>query len=215
MTVSSIQITFYLEHGFTIADIAKLFDCSRRTIERRMKDSGITIKGTYSNISDDELLRITHSIISRYPKVGEKVLDGMLRARDIKVQRQRIRDSLIAADPDSHRCRLLTALHRRQYSVECSNALWHVDGYHKLIRWRIVVHGGIDGYSRVVLNMRAATNNTAHTALNAFLYGVREYGIPSRVRTDKGDLYCRVHDMQSWDGTRQHYNWKKCTQPEN
>ena len=26
------------------------------------------------------------------------------------------------------------------------NSLWHIDGYHKLIRWRIVIHGVIDGY---------------------------------------------------------------------
>ena len=37
--------------------------------------------------------------------------------------------------------------------------MWHVDGYHKLIRWRIVVHGEIDGYSRVVGYLKAAVNN--------------------------------------------------------
>ena len=188
VAVSSEQMVFYLEHGFTVADIARIFTCSRRTIERRMKEAGLSVKGTYSCISDSELVSITQQIISRHPKVGEKMMDGMLKARSIKVQRQRIsyRDSLFAADPNSHRSRLLGALHRRTYSVEGSNALWHIDGYHKLIRWRIVIHGGIDGYSRVVLYLRAATNNRSDTALQAFLCGVQEYGLPSRVRTDKG-----------------------------
>ena len=29
------------------------------------------------------------------------------------------------------------------------NSLWHIDGYHKLIRWRVIIHGGIDGFSRL------------------------------------------------------------------
>ncbi|EPT00177.1 hypothetical protein FOMPIDRAFT_1123102, partial [Fomitopsis schrenkii] len=34
---------------------------------------------------------------------------------------------------------------RRVYHVPRPNHLWHIDGHHKLIRWGIVVHGGIDG----------------------------------------------------------------------
>ena len=61
------------------------------------------------------------------------------------------------------------------------NALWHVDGNHNW--WRIIVHGGIDGVSRVVTYLQAATHNTAPSA---FLKGVASYGLPSRVRTDRG-----------------------------
>ena len=28
----------------------------------------------------------------------------------------------------------------------------HLDGNHKLISWRIVIHGGIDGFSRAVVS---------------------------------------------------------------
>lgn len=186
VSVSVDQILFYIEHGFTIADIAKVFHCSRRTIERRMSDAGLTMRNTYSNISDEQLVEITRQILSMNPRIGAKVLDGMLRSRDIKVQRHRVRDCLLVADPSSHRIRLMKALHRRKYSVRGSNALWHVDGYHKLIRWRFVVHGGVDGYSRVVLYLRASNNNKSDTAKEAFLCGVQEYGLPSRVRSDKG-----------------------------
>ena len=34
---------------------------------------------------------------------------------------------------------------------------------HKLIRWRIVTHGAIDGYSRVIVYLQCATNNRATT----------------------------------------------------
>jgi len=48
------------------------------------------------------------------------------------------------------------------------------------------IHGGIDGYSRVITHLVVADNNRASTALGAFLRGVEENGLPSRVRTDKG-----------------------------
>ena len=53
-------------------------------------------------------------------------------------------------------------------------------------RWRIVIHGGIDGYSRLPVFLNAATNNRSQTVLTAFLKAVDEYGLPQRVRCDKG-----------------------------
>ena len=52
--------------------------------------------------------------------------------------------------------------------------------------WRIVIHGGIDGFSRIPVYLVASDNNRADTVLNAFLSGVESYGLPSRVRSDKG-----------------------------
>lgn len=53
-------------------------------------------------------------------------------------------------------------------------------------RWRLVVHGGIDGHSRRIMFMRCSNNNKSDTVLSAFLGGVSEHGLPSRVRSDKG-----------------------------
>lgn len=61
-----------------------------------------------------------------------------------------------------------------------------VDGHHKLIRWRIVTHAGIDGYSRMVVFLKCATNNRAGTVYDAFLEAAHQYGLPSRVRCDQG-----------------------------
>ncbi len=71
-----------------------------------------------------------------------------------------------------------------EYSVPAPNSLWHLDGYHKLIRWGLVIHGGIDGYSRLITYPRVSTNNRSGTVLKCFLEAVHEYGLPSRVRSD-------------------------------
>ncbi|KAK6992373.1 hypothetical protein R3P38DRAFT_2386233, partial [Favolaschia claudopus] len=61
-----------------------------------------------------------------------------------------------------------------------------VDGYYKLILWGIVIHGFVDGYSRTITGLRASTINKALTVLEVFLAAVGEYGLPSRVRGDRG-----------------------------
>lgn len=54
------------------------------------------------------------------------------------------------------------------------------------VRWRIVIHGGIDGYSRLVVFLRASNNNRSTTLLDSFSQAIVRYGIPSWVRTDRG-----------------------------
>lgn len=49
-----------------------------------------------------------------------------------------------------------------------------------------MIHAGIDGYSRLLVFIRCSTNNRAETVLNLFLSGVSRYGLPCRVKTDKG-----------------------------
>lgn len=44
----------------------------------------------------------------------------------------------------------------------------------------------MDGYSRIPVFLKASNNNRAETVLDAFLEAVSEYGLPSRVRSDKG-----------------------------
>lgn len=50
----------------------------------------------------------------------------------------------------------------------------------------MVVHAGVDGYSRVPVFLHCSNNNRASTVLDLFQKAVAEWGLPSRVRCDKG-----------------------------
>ena len=129
---------------------------------------------------------IVKVITTLYPQCGQTTISGRLIGYGIKVQRQRLRDSLQRIDPSGVKARCRNVLRRRQYSVPSPNALWHLDGYHKLIRWRLVIHGAIDGYSRLVTFLKVSPNNKAETVLTAFMQAVGQFGLPSRVRMDMG-----------------------------
>ena len=174
-----------IEDGFQIASIAKLLSVSERTVYRRMQQYGIE-KQDFSSIEDNTLDQVLEEIIKEFPFSGGGILAQILRQKGINVQRQRLRDSMHRIDISGVRDRKKGRLRRRVYNVQGPNHLWHVDTNHKLIRWHLIIAGGIDGFSRMVMFLKCVDNNKAETLLQCFLAGVENYGIPERVRSDKG-----------------------------
>lgn len=111
-------------------------------------------------------------------------MNGYLLSCGYRVQQHRIRQSLRRVDP--HGCTLRQLQARRVYRVPGPRSLYHIDGNHKLIRWRFVIHGCIDGYSRRIIYLKCSNNNCSSTVLDGFIDGVRRLGLPRRVRADKG-----------------------------
>ena len=85
-------------------------------------------------------------------------------------------------------------------SVKAPNSLWHIDGHHSLINWGFVIHGGIDGFSRLIVYLQAATNNCKETIAVSFEEAITRYGVPSRLRSDQGGenviVWQRMEDLR-------------------
>lgn len=131
------QLQFLLEKKFKIDEIAKLFSTSKLTIERRMRDFGLSAASIYTSLSDDQLDAMITDIQRDFPNVGCKRVTGLLRARGICTQQARICQSMRRVDPEGILLRALemNIVHRRHYSVAGPLSLWHIDGNHKLIRF--------------------------------------------------------------------------------
>ena len=183
--ISKEQLEALLDVGFNVGQIAGMLQVGKRTIERRMSQFGVSAR-SFSDISNDDLDSVVREIKLFYPNLGSKSLAGHLASRNIKVPRARIRDSLWRVDPLGVAARKCQSIHRRVYCVSRPLALWHFDGNHKLIRWRFVVHGCVDGYTRIPVFLHCHTNNKASIVLQSFLWAVQEWGLPSRVRCDRG-----------------------------
>ncbi|KAL1276787.1 hypothetical protein QQF64_036410 [Cirrhinus molitorella] len=165
--------------GFSRREIAERFGVSLKTLQRRIARWGIRRDDLNNCISGEELDVIVTEIHHRFPSTGYKLILGHLRSRQIFVKKSRVLASLRRVDPQGLLMRRLSlrTLKRRCYSVPAPNSIWHIAGNHELIRWRVVVHGGIDGFSRLILYQ---------TVLESFLSAVEQYGVPSRVCSDKG-----------------------------
>lgn len=178
-----------------ISDIAKMYGVSRHNVYKNIRGHGIRYT-KYSDMSQEQIELAVMVTKQEHQNAGEVMVQGHLSSHGVHVQRHKVRRAIHAVDPDGVQERKSKPIKRRTYSVPCPNYVWHIDGNHKLIRWRLVIHHGIDGFSRLVTFARCSSNNKAETAYSAFLEGVRKYGKPLRVRTDHGGENVDIwHDM--------------------
>ncbi|XP_074659295.1 uncharacterized protein LOC141912030 isoform X2 [Tubulanus polymorphus] len=150
------SLEYLILHTFTYKEIGIMFNVCERTIAQRVMEFGLRVSNMSDKLSDDILDDIVADAVAIHPNWGEKLHAGHIQSLGLRVQRDRIRESLRRVDPDGIDERKRKTLKRREYWVPGPNFIWHVDGNHKLIRWRIVIHGGIDGFSRIPVFMRCS-----------------------------------------------------------
>ena len=80
-----------------------------------------------------------------------------------------------------------------------------MDGNHKLIRWKFVIHGTVDGYSRLVTFLKCSTNR-ATTVLESFVAAVQTYGLPWKLHTDFGG-----ENVDAWEYMVAQHGGDECT----
>ena len=77
------------------------------------------------------------------------------------------------------------------------------NGCYSLIRWSLagglVIHGGVDGFSRMIVFLRF-TNNRTETVANLFQLAISEYGTPCNITTDNGGENVRLSEKWRTSG---------------
>ena len=194
LEVSIDEVEYLRALRFTWTKISSLLGISRSTLYRYLEREGIDLTCTYSEISNSDLDCRILAIKQEHPNDGERLITGHLYRLGIILPRSRIRASIHRVDPVNTAIRRSVTIRRRVYCVDGPNSLWHIDGHHKLIKWRFVVHGGIDGFSRTIVYLHCSTNNFPSTVMASFADAVCKYGVPNQIRSDRGG-----ENVQVWE----------------
>lgn len=198
--ISKEELENVLSLRTTFTEAASILSVPRPTLYKLLKDHNIPAS-KYVSISDDQLDMTVLQIKNEHPNIGEVMLMGHLRSRDIVVQRRRLRESLHRVDPIGIQSKRRHSITQRVYSVPHPNFIWHLDGNHKLIRWKFVIHGAVDGYSRMVMFLHCSNNNRAETVKNLFIVAVQHFSRPLHIKTNHGVENVKVwEDMQATRG---------------
>jgi hypothetical protein len=132
----------------TIKALAKVIGVHRNTLSKCMKAHRVTHH--FNAMSNAELDTIVRDFYKHRPDSGLLYLMGHIRTMGIRIQRRRVRGAVKRVNGLGVLIRHHAKVTRRAYFVARPNALQHGDGYHKLIRWGIVLHGFIEGFARLV-----------------------------------------------------------------
>ena len=129
--ISPDSLLHLINQGLPVPCIANLMGVSTRSIFRRMREFGFSVRALYSTCSNAELDHLVTEIKKDMPHAGYRLVKGSLQARGFRVQRERG-----PVDTVGILCRMyqLGCVVRRIYSVPGPKALVHVDTNHKLIR---------------------------------------------------------------------------------
>ena len=135
--------------NISLSKIAETLGIDRKTLRTQMKQNGIK-RAAFSAISDGDLDNLIKVHKTKQPNAGIRYIRGSLLAGKLRIQRHRIISSLGRIDSVSKVARRDIRIKRGEYYNPRPNAMWHLDGHHKLGPWGIVIHGISDGYDRLV-----------------------------------------------------------------
>ena len=121
-----------------------------------------------------------------------------IRSKGVITDKETVRITLKALDPDGVNRRAQQRLQRRRYLSRGPNYTWHVDGYDKLKPYGFAIHGAIDGYSRKILWLQvAASNKDPKTIASYYVNCIQQLKlVPRLVRADRGSENILIGGIQ-------------------
>ena len=165
-------LVYLLSIGMNNSEIAKIFHVHRNLVIRWKNEH--ELNNVLNNPSDDnEINQHLQDALDVHPKMGESCARGLLLSKGIKINRTRLRNLLKHLKQSSPLN--VNPIRRREYKTRTCNSMWHIDSTHKLMHWRFVISGGVDGCSRMIMWLKHANNNRAENACNHFLNSITEF----------------------------------------
>ena len=116
--------------GFSWSKIASLLGVSRWTLLRRVEKFGLHVTRGFSDVADEELDKLVKRYISCHGATsGQQFISGYIKSLGLRVQRRKIRESMIRVDPCNTTITWGAHVSRGTYKVPWPNSLWHLDGH--------------------------------------------------------------------------------------
>lgn len=195
----------YFKLGLRYSEIIKCLDelhgysIGIRTLKRITKGLGLYRRKYKSDILQIALFVLeqceVHGQMHGYRWMHLKCLE-----RGLVVDQDTVLGLLHIIDPEGVEYRKTRRLRRRVYSIKGPNSVWHIDGYDKLSRYGIKIHGCIDGFSRQIIWLKAGVSNKNPSIIaHYYIESIRQYGVyPRRVRADMGTENVHVEALQKF-----------------
>ena len=176
------------DHGLTI---------SLRTLQRRLQEHGL-----YRRLPSelDKAVSFIEEQVANSGLSGYRWMYTRCRQNGLLVTRDLVASILQIVDPDGITRRINRRLKRRKYFARGPNFLWHIDGYDKVKPYGIAIHGCIDGFSRKLIWLEAATTNNDPRLIGGYFMNAVEKldGCPTIVRADCGTENGVTRDIQRY-----------------
>ncbi len=199
-------IRAYFRIGFSYYEI-RLFlavyhdvQISPRTLTRKLRALGLRRNTIRQGVNWDYVLfAIEEELSGSGSELGYRAMQARLRhSYHIQISRENVRLLLRHMDPCGVKARQRSRLRRRRYTAKGPNYLYHVDGWDKLKRYGLCIHGCIDGFSRRIMWLEAAaSNNNPQVICNFFVNCIGKLqGLPCVVRADRGSENVNLELMQ-------------------
>jgi hypothetical protein len=132
-----------------VSQAARALNVHRNTAAHYLKLYQIQ-KQSHSRLSDEDLDTLVEEFKRRRPTTGLSYLRGHLLQKGLRIQRGRLLASISRVDGIRKELRKNSIIKRRKYVSPRPNAVWHIDGHHKLGPWGFIIHAFIDGCDSLV-----------------------------------------------------------------
>jgi hypothetical protein len=153
----------YLRVGHSWVEIAEFVGTSTKTLRNWIvRANFVDRRLEFDPVAVDLIIL---KFVEEQGKIGETQIIGHVKGNFLyKGTRQEFRSSIrrtceveLAARTSQFGRRVI----RRVYTIKGPHKLWHLDGWHKLIRYRMVIFACIDGGTRALIYAGISNNNRA------------------------------------------------------